>query len=220
MNRNVRVMTSSKSQVWRTPREWFKREMGHLRLDLDACAAPGSQVCRDYVSQDGLNTSWAGRRVWMNSPYSREIVDWVARGIDQMLSGCPLSVCLVPARVGASWWRRHVLHLGEPRLLERVGITFDETSNTTWHLFRIGQKAFTIAIHFPPQRLVFDPEPVSSSAVGNPAPFDSAVLLYAPILPRAHIARRRWTAQVPTYRQILEAVTGKHVTRGLTRVSR
>jgi hypothetical protein len=64
---------------WLTPPE-IVRALGPF--DLDPCAPivrPWDTAAQHYTIQDnGLNQPWAGR-VWLNPPYGREAIHWMAR---------------------------------------------------------------------------------------------------------------------------------------------
>ncbi|MBF6272290.1 adenine methyltransferase [Nocardia sp. 852002-51101_SCH5132738] len=96
------------TDVWLTPPE-ILAALGPF--DLDPCAAPDSpaqprpwataarHIC---LPEDGLAADWAGR-VWLNPPYSREAVKWIARLADH-----GTGTALVFARTETSWFVEHV----------------------------------------------------------------------------------------------------------------
>lgn len=64
---------------WLTPR-WIVDALG--RFDLDPCGAPGHRLAEAVWTPedgvDGLSRQWSGR-VWLNPPYGRESVQWLAK---------------------------------------------------------------------------------------------------------------------------------------------
>jgi hypothetical protein len=68
-----------KSDTWLTPPEWIDK-LGPF--DLDPCCPPEMpwQTATRMISlpEDGLDAEWSGR-VWLNPPFGREAIKWVAR---------------------------------------------------------------------------------------------------------------------------------------------
>ncbi len=98
--------TSSRTDDWSTDPELFARldrEFGPFEMDV--CASPENHKCPVYFTtdDDGLQQQWVGR-VWMNPPYGRGIDRWMRKAAQAGADGATV-VCLVPARVDASWWR-------------------------------------------------------------------------------------------------------------------
>jgi hypothetical protein len=92
------------TDTWLTPR-WILDPLG--RFDLDPCAAPDPRLwptaARHITRPDnGLTQPWAGR-VWLNPPYSREAVRWLARLADH-----GHGTGLIFARTETTWFQRQV----------------------------------------------------------------------------------------------------------------
>ncbi|HUR07038.1 MAG TPA: DNA N-6-adenine-methyltransferase [Nonomuraea sp.] len=95
------------SDTWLTPPE-ILAALGPF--DLDPCAAPEPRpwpTAVRHISRpdDGLAAEWSGR-VWLNPPYRREAVSWIAR-----LAEHATGTALVFARTETAWfvdqvWRR------------------------------------------------------------------------------------------------------------------
>lgn len=104
---------SSTSVEWATPQWHFDALHARFSFTLDVCATPENAKCGRYYTQDdnGLLRPWwnASRpeRCWMNPPYGREIVHWVAKARSEAERGA-LVVGLLPARTDARWWQEHV----------------------------------------------------------------------------------------------------------------
>lgn len=82
---------------------------------LDAAASPDNAVCDNYCSleqnRDGLEESWGWREArggwtWCNPPYG-DIQPWLSKAIYEAHHGANTAV-LIPASVGANWWRECV----------------------------------------------------------------------------------------------------------------
>ncbi len=102
------VHFSSQDHTWETPHDLFALLDHEFNFVLDVCAVPTTAKCRRYFTphDDGLAQSWSGV-CWMNPPYGREIVRWVAKAHRTAASGQGSVICLVPARTDTRWWWDH-----------------------------------------------------------------------------------------------------------------
>jgi hypothetical protein len=104
-------LMSSANPSWNTPPEVLDlvRKLGPI--GLDPCSNPTSIVgARDAweFNDDGLNRPWADHGiVYVNPPYGREIVWWVAKAEREARLGAEI-VALLPSRTDARWWQKHV----------------------------------------------------------------------------------------------------------------
>jgi site-specific DNA-methyltransferase (adenine-specific) len=100
---------SSASFEWETPKWLFDALHRRFCFTLDVCARRQNTKCVRFFSpvQDGLSRHWHGERCWMNPPYGREIVHWVAKAQREADRGA-LVVGLLPARTDTHWWHNHV----------------------------------------------------------------------------------------------------------------
>lgn len=103
------ALFSSANQTWETPQWLFDALNARFHFTVDVCAQPCNAKVSRYImpEADGLSASWAGERCWMNPPYGREIVEWVAKARSEAERGA-LVVGLLPARTNARWWQKHV----------------------------------------------------------------------------------------------------------------
>lgn len=106
------------SDIWGTPLPLFDTLDREFGFTLDPCAGPNNARAGRYFTaeENGLEHSWQGERVFMNPPYS-EMKLWASKAYTEALSGA-LVVCLVPARVGSSWFREYMAP-GEVRFLTK-----------------------------------------------------------------------------------------------------
>jgi len=84
--------------------------LGINGFDLDAAADADNAVCdRFYTIEDNaLVQPWAGLPgwVWCNPPFGN-LAPWVAHAHAESLLGAQIAM-LVPAAIGANWWRDYV----------------------------------------------------------------------------------------------------------------
>ena len=93
---------NKRRQDWQTPRAMFDRLQAEYGFDLDGAADAADRLLLDY--SDGA-TTWAGRRVFCNPPWS-DIAPFLELAVT-----ADLAVLLVPARTNARWFHR-ALELG------------------------------------------------------------------------------------------------------------
>jgi phage N-6-adenine-methyltransferase len=100
-----RVLFSSSTEEWPTPRSFFNNLNRRHRFTLDPCATPENATCPLYFTKedDGLAQDWGTHRVFCNPPYGRTIGAWVRKCFDASQRGA-LVVLLVPARTDTRWF--------------------------------------------------------------------------------------------------------------------
>ena len=103
------VHFSSKTDLWSTPDDFFKRYDNIYHFDLDVCATDENAKCEKYYTKEtnGLEQNWQGV-CWMNPPYGREISKWVVKAYESSLVGATV-VCLIPARTDTKYWHDYVM---------------------------------------------------------------------------------------------------------------
>lgn len=96
-------------QTYQTPDVFLwavKRRLGVPFFALDVAADADNTVARRFYSIDdnGLRQSWvADGWTWCNPPFAH-IEPWVQRAFEQSRVGARIAL-LLPAGVGANWWR-------------------------------------------------------------------------------------------------------------------
>ena len=98
-----KVIFSSKSSEWETPKELFDELDKEFSFDLDPCCTKENAKCRLFITkeEDGLKEPWLGN-VFMNPPYGREIGKWVRKAFEESRRAAVV-VCLLPARTDTAW---------------------------------------------------------------------------------------------------------------------
>ena len=73
------VLTSSRSNEWETPQDFFDKLNREFHFTLDPAATPENAKCKNFYTaeNDGLTQDWSGERVFCNPPYGRKISEWV-----------------------------------------------------------------------------------------------------------------------------------------------
>ena len=103
------VHFSSKTDLWYTPQDFFKKYDDVYKFETDVCATDDNTKCAKYYTEemDGLSQEWRGV-CWMNPPYGRTISKWMKKAYESSLSGATV-VCLVPARTDTNWWHDYAM---------------------------------------------------------------------------------------------------------------
>jgi hypothetical protein len=201
------LMTSERTKtgtdVWSTPLELVFAIEQKLRLtmQMDACCSHGNGIITrmnaagvhrwgvewEHPRLDGLRHPWASYcrsddrdrpgAIWVNPPYS-DCSSWIrkARAEGQHR---PV-VCLVPARTDTRWWTEHVM------------LPPQYEPDTEHHAGRRTGETGAARILFVAGRVQF------GGPTQGPAPFPSAVILFAPYAdldPRVESWRWQDTAQ-------------------------
>ena len=92
-----RVLFSSMSPHWDTPKAVFDQLDAEFHFNDDPCPAGGLF---------GLDRSW-GQSVFVNPPYS-QIKAWMEKGLAEYRQGKTV-VFLIPARTDTGWFHDHIL---------------------------------------------------------------------------------------------------------------
>ncbi|WP_151675942.1 DNA N-6-adenine-methyltransferase [Acinetobacter soli] len=102
-------LAENRTDIWATPQHLFNKLNAVFNFTLDVCALPENAKCRDFYTPelDGLKQEWTGT-CWMNPPYGREIIDWVAKAAETAKQGHTV-VALVPVRTDARWFQDYCL---------------------------------------------------------------------------------------------------------------
>lgn len=104
----MKVMYSSKTNVWETPQEFFDRLNCKYKFTTDVCALPENAKCKKFFSPetDGLLQAWKGS-CWMNPPYGRNIGQWIKKAFEAGKKDA-LVVALLPARTDTKWFHEFI----------------------------------------------------------------------------------------------------------------
>lgn len=123
MPANDRTSVGSGRGDWQTPYSLYAALCSRYRFDFDAFADHDNALCGQYATADGtwqksvidkvpvrmstldgLLTSWAERRVFLNPPYSRGFLDRVADKMIDERNNAQVIVGLLPANTDTKWF--------------------------------------------------------------------------------------------------------------------
>ena len=117
---DAKVLFSSKSMEWATPRPFFMRLNEEFGFTLDPCAQPHNALCSKYFTEedDGLIQSWQGHRAFVNPPYGRAVGAWVKKCYEESRKPDTTVVMLIPARTDTKYWHNYVMKADELHLVK------------------------------------------------------------------------------------------------------
>lgn len=128
---------SSAHHNWNTPPELLDAlYRAGLGFDLDPCSptkdrrrAPVKAKAHYVEDDDALDLVWHGR-VFVNPPYGRDIIRWIAKAHRSVVDrDATFVLALVPARTETKWWHEHVADHAHVFLL-RGRLAFGDGANS------------------------------------------------------------------------------------------
>jgi len=101
----LKILTSSKSDSWGTPQDFFNELNSEFNFTLDPCCAHWNHKCRKYYTEedDGLSKSWEGEIVFLNPPYSQSKL-WIIKAAKEKC----VSVLLLPSRTDTKVFHEYI----------------------------------------------------------------------------------------------------------------
>lgn len=127
-----KVMSSHKRPDWPTPWGLYRQLDAEFHFDLDVCASPENakapNALMGILTEDGLASSWCGRRCFMNPPYGLVLRRWLEKAVHEALAGATV-VALLPARTDTVWWHDWVLPFASEIRFLRGRLTFEGSTN-------------------------------------------------------------------------------------------
>lgn len=104
-----RVLFSSATDNWSTPREVYQVLDAEFRFNDDPCPL------NDKPLEDGLARPW-GSRTFVNPPFST-IAKWCKKAFDEWKSGKTV-VMLMPSRTDTRYWHDYIMEADEIRFIK------------------------------------------------------------------------------------------------------
>lgn len=117
--KNLSVMYTSKTDEWYTPIDFYEELDREFHFNLDPCSTDLNHKCEKYytISDNDLNHSWAGYRVFCNPPYS-EIDKWVEKAFYETKNPNTLVVLLIPSRTDTRYFHNFIMNRAEIRFVK------------------------------------------------------------------------------------------------------
>lgn len=102
-----RVMFSSATDIWYTPKDVYEKLNKEFNFDFDPCPI--------NPNFNGLEVNW-GDCSFCNPPYSK-IKFWVEKSYKEFKYGKTV-VLLIPSRTDTKWWHEYVMKASEIRFIK------------------------------------------------------------------------------------------------------
>lgn len=113
-----RVMFSSATDDWSTPKDVYRTLDAEFGFDFDPCPL--------HSNFDGLSMEW-GWVSFVNPPYSN-IKDWCRKAYDEWKKGKTV-VMLIPSRTDTKYWHDYIMKASEIRFI-RGRLKFGDSKNS------------------------------------------------------------------------------------------
>lgn len=113
-----KVLFSSNSDEWSTPKDLFNSLDQEFNFTLDPCASVDNHKCNKYYTKDddGLKKSWLNEVVFCNPPYS-QIKKWVEKCWLEWQCHNTTIVLLIPSRTDTSYFHDYIYNHASLRFI-------------------------------------------------------------------------------------------------------
>lgn len=115
-----RVLFSSASDRWATPRELYRSLDAEFGFNFDPCPLDA-----ETDGRSPLFSEWSHKRVFCNPPYGPEIGKFLDRATE-----ADLAVFLLPARTDTRWFHEEVLPKAREVRFIRGRLKFGDSANS------------------------------------------------------------------------------------------
>lgn len=115
-----RILFSSASDRWATPKDVYERLDSEFAFNFDPCPLDGQNDGRST-----LFAEWRGKRVFCNPPYGPELAKFLVRAEE-----AELAVFLIPARTDTRWFHDLVLPKAKEIRFIRGRLKFGDARNS------------------------------------------------------------------------------------------
>lgn len=125
-----KVLFSSNTDDWETPKEIFLMLDNEFHFNLDPCASDRNHKCEKFYTAeiDGLKQDWQGHIVFCNPPYGRAISNWVKKCYEESRKPNTKIVMLIPARTDTAYFHDYIYNKAEIRFI-RGRLKFGNAKN-------------------------------------------------------------------------------------------
>jgi phage N-6-adenine-methyltransferase len=113
-----RVIFSSATDDWSTPKDVYRTLDAEFGFDFDPCPL--------HSDFDGLSVEW-GEVNFVNPPYSK-IKDWCRKAYEEWKKGKTV-VMLIPSRTDTKYWHDYIMKASEIRFI-RGRLKFGDSKNS------------------------------------------------------------------------------------------
>lgn len=125
-----KVLFSSQSEEWHTPKTLYYYLNAMFHFDLDPCTTEDNPLgARKFFTKkdNGLKQQWNDvKNVFINPPYNRAIEKWLYKAQLEVYEGRVKNavVMLLPARTDTKWFHQYIYNTEEHRVRDHVEVWF------------------------------------------------------------------------------------------------
>lgn len=128
----LKVMYSSKTDLWATPQNLFDDLNQEFKFTLDPCATETNAKCHKFytIEQDGLKQNWGGHNIFCNPPYGKVIGRWVQKCSEESKKPDTRVVALLPARTDTRWFHDYIYNKAKEIRFIKGRLKFGDSKNS------------------------------------------------------------------------------------------
>ena len=128
---NTELMFSSKTDLWSTPQDFFEQLDKEFNFNLDPCSTHENAKCEKHftISENGLDQSWKGYKVFCNPPYGRELKKWVKKCYEESRNKETTVVMLIPARTDTTYFHDYIYNKAKEIRFIKGRLKFGDSKN-------------------------------------------------------------------------------------------
>lgn len=124
-----KVLFSSQSEEWHTPKTLYYYLNAMFHFDLDPCTTKDNPLgTRKFYTkkENGLKQQWDAKNVFVNPPYNRAINNWLHKAQTEVSEGRVKNavVMLLPARTDTKWFHEYIYNVEKHRFRDHVEVWF------------------------------------------------------------------------------------------------
>ena len=128
---NTELMFSSKTDLWSTPQDLFDQLDKEFNFNLDPSSTHENAKCEKHftISENGLDQSWKGYKVFCNPPYGRELKKWVKKCYEESRNKETTVVMLIPARTDTTYFHDYIYNKAKEIRFIKGRLKFGDSKN-------------------------------------------------------------------------------------------
>ena len=115
-----KVLFSSNSNEWATPKLFYEELNKEFNFTLDPCATDDNHKCNKYytINENGLIQDWSNEVVFCNPPYGKELPLWVKKCYEEHKKNNITVVMLIPSRTDTRYFHDYIYNKSEIRFIK------------------------------------------------------------------------------------------------------
>ena len=129
---NTKVMFSSKTNIWSTPKDFFDKLNDEFNFTLDPCALPENAKCKHFYTpiENGLIQDWSGETVFCNPPYGKELYKKKKKCYTESRNRNTTVVMLIPVRTDTKYFHEYIYNKARDIRFIKGRLKFGNSKNS------------------------------------------------------------------------------------------